>query len=151
MDASITTLIAAAPTMTGLGALTTLVVILARKGQLRPLVDALAKLITEPLALVRHLVERQSENAQQKAKWKNSLALAKEIQRNPGLLTALQDVDKLMRQRGEGAPGTDSDAPPPDQPPTAPGTLVDLAEQRARKRSARADPGHRLGRTDGPA
>jgi hypothetical protein len=147
MDTTITTLATAAPTLTVLGASTTLAVVLAGKGRLQPLIAALAKLITEPLAIIRHLVERQSENAQEKIRWRNRVALAKEIQRDPGLLTALRNVDELMGNPGEGTPGTDSDAPPPDRPPTAPGTLVDLAERRAR----RASSGHKPGRTDDPA
>ncbi|MEV8440954.1 hypothetical protein AB0425_26550 [Actinosynnema sp. NPDC051121] len=137
--------------MTGVGVVGTVAIILVRSGQLKPLIAALATLITEPLAIVRHLVTRQSRNAQRASEWRAKRRLARLVKNDPALLDALKAVDDLMSGRGGDRSAIDTNSPPPGQPPT-PSGVIDLSQHRARRRRSADKPSRgEPDRTDGPA
>ncbi|MGM1063358.1 hypothetical protein [Saccharothrix sp. Mg75] len=133
----------------GLGVLGTVLIVLARSGQLKPLIAAVARVITVPLALLQHVVERQSANARRRREWRDKLDLAERVKDDPDLLAALRSVHALVEGHEQRRSEDDVDSPtPPDEPPTSPGTVVALDRHRARGRSPRRGPRQNRTRQD---
>lgn len=124
--------VTAVATLSGVGIAAIILIILARKGDLRSLVDALAKLITEPLAIWRAASRERAKNAQENARWRRRVRLARKVRRTPDLQQYIETVLALEKAADAEPVEPSTDAPPPRGPFNPPGEVIKLDERRAR-------------------
>ncbi|GLZ31125.1 hypothetical protein Lesp02_33130 [Lentzea sp. NBRC 105346] len=84
-----------APKLTWPSLIAVVLIILARSGQLRPLVAAICKLITVPLQILQTGIERRSKHGAVRRDSRFQLRRARKVMKNPELKAALRFVKEL--------------------------------------------------------